>query len=395
MSCFKPITAWQRNQMFLPNKPNYTRTSELKKIPIGKPYKDGILWLDKENNKGYQIWNQKKTERPVFILGKIKDETKNNLYEFYSEYVTHKRVVFKKPQEKSLHLFRELQIPCGKCIGCLLDKANDWATRCWAEMQNWTKGCFVTLTYDDEHLPDNKQLRKKDLQDFWKRLRYFEHGHDSWYNPKTKRDENPIRYLCCGEYGPNPKDRRKTPYGRPHYHALIFNWEPNDLKFYKENHNGDKLYTSEKLKKIWKNGFVIVGRATYESACYVSRYVSKKAFKKQRKDIEPEFIETSRNGGIGLIYWLENKEKIIENQGLFIKIKGKVKLKNIPKYFMRKFEQLDMFEFDKFKYKKQKQGIQNWTKILKNTSLNESEYKEQMHQTLLQKARILRRDNII
>lgn len=82
---------------------------------------------------------------------------------------------------------KAVMIPCGKCEGCLIDKSNSWSTRCMLEAKNWPKNCFITLTYNNKNLPKNRTLVKKDLQNFWKRLR--------------KTQEGPIRYLACGEYG--------------------------------------------------------------------------------------------------------------------------------------------------------------------------------------------------
>lgn len=303
-----------------------------------------------------------------------------------------RKLVFKRPNDESQ--YRELKVPCGKCIGCLLDKANDWATRAYAESTQWQNNCFITLTYNDENIPENHSLYKKDLQKFWKRLRYFHQGEQYWDNPRTGKHENPIRYIVAGEYGPKTK--------RPHYHALVFNFKPKDLKYYKTNHNGDKLYTSKDIESIWGKGFVIIGECTYQSACYVSRYVMKKQFNRSSvTDLrEREFIETSRNGGIGLLYWLKNKDKILTNQGILLKTKDTVKLKNIPKYFMRKWkDETPIWEnpenYYRYKYQKMKQGKENWNNILKNTSQTESEYMKTLQEILRNKAKILRRDNLI
>ena len=295
--------------------------------------------------------------------------------------------------------YEEIKVPCGKCIGCCLDKANDWATRCWAESKQWSENCFITLTYRNSELPEDKCLCKKDVQDFFKRLRWHVKGTDYWDNPQTGEHENPIRYLLCGEYGPNPKDREITPFGRPHYHALIFNWKPKDLKPYKVNYNGDMLYKSKELTKIWGKGFVIVGNLTYQSACYVARYVSKKIFKDPKHadliGIQKEFILSSRKGGLGLKYWKDNKEKIINNGGIFIKIGDKVKLKNIPRYYMRKWDEEEDLEIDFYKVEKMQKGKERWKEILSRTDLTESEYMKQLEESLMEKAQILRRDNQI
>lgn len=298
------------------------------------------------------------------------------------------KLKFVKPRNER-YVIEKLQVPCGKCIGCLLDRANDWATRCWCEAQNWKNNCFITLTYDNEHLPENAQLLKEDLQKFWKRLRYYEKGIEYWDNPRTGKHENPIRYYSCGEYGPKN--------GRPHFHACVFNWKPKDLKFYKNNHQGDALYTSKTLSKIWGKGYVIIGNLNYQSACYVSRYVTKKIYgqlaKIYYKHKNPEFTEASRNGGIGIMKWIKEKTKIIENKGFYIKIKDKVKLKQIPKYFLRKWKESGDMEYDWFIFERTNIARENKEKLLKQTTLSESEYMKLQEKNLLERAKILKRDS--
>lgn len=293
-------------------------------------------------------------------------------------------------------ILEKLQLPCGKCIGCKLDHANEWATRCWCEMQSWENNCFITLTYNDENLPENGLLVKKDLQDFMKLLRYHCKGIQEWENPRTGKKENPIRFLACGEYGPNGTRR-------PHYHILIFNWKPDkkELKFYKENHNGDRLFMCKQIEKIWKKGFVTVGDLNYKSACYVARYCTKKLFNgAKHKDlkkieIQPEFILMSRNGGIGIKYWNQYQDKILKQSGILIGINGKPKCKNIPRYFEKKYKEENELEFEKYKKRKMIKGILAFKKTMEKTSLTESEYKEMMERKLLNSTKILKRENII
>ena len=85
----------------------------------------------------------------------------------------------------------ELKLPCGKCPECCKDYYTSWATRGSRELSQWDSTVFVTLTYNDENLPPDNSLRKKDVQDFFKRLK-------KEFN-STK--ENPIRQIYCGEYG--------------------------------------------------------------------------------------------------------------------------------------------------------------------------------------------------
>lgn len=230
-------------------------------------------------------------------------------------------------------------VPCGKCAGCIIDKASDFATRAALEYKFWKKGVFVTLTYDPKHLPKNRELNKPDLINFWKRLRKKNKGFKSWYYKGQL--QTPIRYMSCGEYGEKK--------GRPHYHALIFNWMPSDMKPYKKNKYGDWLYTSKELQNIWGMGKVIIGIASYESASYVARYTQKKIFKKNKweKDRPKEFIENSRRGGIGITIFQQPEElqKMKDNKCILIPTAKGVRFRKIPSYIREKWKDYDREEY--------------------------------------------------
>lgn len=169
---------------------------------------------------------------------------------------------------KSSEAYTDLPItvPCGQCIGCRAERARQWAVRCMHEASLWEDNCFITLTYATEHLPPTGSLEVSHFQKFMKRLRKS-------YPGKT------IRFYHCGEYG----DKN----GRPHYHALIFNHQFEDLVEW-PNRNGSKLYVSEKLTKLWPYGFSTIGELNYDTASYVARYVMKKINGKQSEHINPD-----------------------------------------------------------------------------------------------------------
>ncbi len=89
----------------------------------------------------------------------------------------------------------DMLAPCGLCEDCRLVRAKDWVVRNYFEMQSHSQVLFVTLTYDNEHVPE--WLHRRDVQLWLKRLR--------------KQTEQFIRTYYIGEYG--------TKFGRPHYHA--------------------------------------------------------------------------------------------------------------------------------------------------------------------------------
>lgn len=76
-------------------------------------------------------------------------------------------IVFHKPVGGG----EPLRLPCGQCIGCRLERKRCWALRCVAEASLYPVNVFVTLTYDEAHLPADGSLELGDFQRFMKRLR--------------------------------------------------------------------------------------------------------------------------------------------------------------------------------------------------------------------------------
>lgn len=146
----------------------------------------------------------------------------------------------------------ELQLPCGQCIGCRLERSRQWAIRCVHEASLHDRSCFVTLTYDDAHLPSDCGLRLRDFQLFMKRLR---------------KKFGPCRFFHCGEYG--------DVNFRPHYHAILFGVDFND-KIQIKGSGDFGLYFSQCLADLWGHGLCSVGPVSFESAAYVARYSLKK-----------------------------------------------------------------------------------------------------------------------
>ena len=183
-----------------------------------------------------------------------------------------------------------VDVPCGQCIGCRLERSRQWAVRCVHEASLYDKNCFITLTYDDQHLPYDGSLNLDHFQRFMKRLR--------------KRYGDGIRFFHCGEYGEN--------FGRPHYHACLFNFDFPDREFWSQR-QGVNLYTSAALAELWPYGFSSIGDVTFESAAYVARYVMKKVtgdaaeehytrvceITGQIYERKPEYVTMSRRPGIG------------------------------------------------------------------------------------------------
>jgi len=183
-----------------------------------------------------------------------------------------------------------VQLPCGQCIGCRLERSRQWAMRCMHEASLHERNCYLTLTYSPEHLPARGNLVLRDWQLFFKRLR--------------KKYGEGIRFFHCGEYGEKE--------GRPHYHACVFGFDFEDKVFYKMN-GEHMLYVSRSLDDLWGKGLAVIGDVTFESAAYVARYIMKKVTGDSADDhyrrvdsdtgevyfLKPEYTTMSRRPGIG------------------------------------------------------------------------------------------------
>lgn len=160
----------------------------------------------------------------------------------------------------------ELLLPCGQCVGCRLERSRQWAIRCVHESRMHVQNSFLTLTYDDEHLPADGSLDHAEVQKFLKRLRKS-------VAPRL------IRYYGCGEYGPK--------LARPHYHVCLFGYDFPDKRLWKRTEVGSMIYRSAALESIWRLGFSSIGDLTFESAAYAARYcVSKVTGRESRSHYE-------------------------------------------------------------------------------------------------------------
>jgi hypothetical protein len=275
-----------------------------------------------------------------------------------------KTIEFKRPQQNA---YKEIQLPCGQCIGCKLLRSVTWASRIMHELQcpaipeiEPNIGCFITLTYDEENLPDDHSLNHDHFQRFLKRLRHA-------IKPKK------IRFFMCGEYGDDS--------WRPHYHAIIFGYDFTQGITYKKNHYprrqqiqmsevGNPYFISKFLTHLWgysKND-PIIAPLTWESAAYVARYCTKKItgdkaeqhynrliidwneftgeiFEFKEAQLLPEYATMSRRPGIGKAWYEQFKDDCYPSNYL---IHDGHKTP-IPKYYDKLLEMEDEIEFKAIK----------------------------------------------
>lgn len=171
---------------------------------------------------------------------------------------------------------------CGQCVFCRVNRARLWAHRIELESFLHADSCFVTLTYDDAHIPVGGNLEPSDGQAWLKRLRA------RVYPAK-------IRFYYAGEYGSTTS--------RPHYHAVLFGY-PSCFFGRSRYRLGMKncCPVCDLVRDTWGNGKVELGDLNPKTAQYVCKYVSKvntveeEAFLDGRRR---EFARMSLRPGIG------------------------------------------------------------------------------------------------
>lgn len=302
-----------------------------------------------------------------------------------------------------------VELPCGQCVGCRLDKSRQWAARCVLESQLYKKNCFVTLTYNEANVPENQTLIKKDWQLFIKRVR--------------KEFGVGIRYYMCGEYGEvckicglNKTQCKCEKYipglGRPHYHACLFNFDFEDKYPYKivrllsqqsmlipgslarlessglAGGGGVAppcvfLYRSNKLEELWKKGYCTIGEVNFESAAYVARYCTKKFTHEDKEMVDshygerlPEYADMSRKPGIAMEWFKKYYNDISAVDQIILRYDKKIKT---PKYYDEYMKKLDPKKLKEVKgCRKSKVNLeeQDWKRLRTKEKLKQIQFKK-------------------
>lgn len=245
-------------------------------------------------------------------------------------------------------------LPCGKCIGCRIERSRQWATRMMLELRYHEKACFITLTYNDDNLPMKTYinqhgeqkisytLEKKAYQDFMKRLRRH-------YEPEK------IRFFACGEYGSQTR--------RPHYHAILFGVDfAEDRKVLKVD-KGYYMYRSPTLEALWPFGYSMICDVNWNTCAYVSRYCTKKFGTRQNIyyqtfNIEPEFNLMSRRPGLGGQFYYDNKDELYITQSIWMQNSNGGFKSRLPGYFDRLYDLENHEEMEEIK-KNRKEMAEN------------------------------------
>lgn len=223
----------------------------------------------------------------------------------------------------------DLVVPCKACVGCLLAYRRQWGIRCLLEKQTRDRACFVTLTYSDEHYPEDGSVSVRPMQLAMKRLRkHFPPGS--------------LSYFLSGEYG--------SLNWRAHYHLVLFGTDFADDRELWRDAGGRRSYRSALLEKVWPYGHSEFSDVTLQSAQYVAGYTSKKQHRLVEATaddcfylrpqpvtgelvlLQPEFVSMSTSPAIGREWLSRFRSDVYPSD--FLVIDGQKY--GLPKYFDRK-----------------------------------------------------------
>ena len=188
-------------------------------------------------------------------------------------------------------------VSCRKCEECISIRKSQWCFRAMAETEHSFDSIFLTLTYNDEHLPVDKSVSVRDVQLFFKRMRK---NIDLWY-PNFNKEKYPLKYFLVSEYGGK--------FGRPHYHLILWNCPLN----------------WDEIERTWKNGFIKIGNTTPKSVQYCLKYFAIK--EKAPENRSKNFCCMSKNIGHA---WLSDNLDYVKS---YVCLPGSSAKIPIPKYF--------------------------------------------------------------
>lgn len=212
--------------------------------------------------------------------------------------------------------FHVLPVPCGYCASCRRDKITMWQDRiAFESLTSPNPSSFLTLTYDEAHIPPDRSANLRHTQLFFKNLRYF--------------SGQKFRYFLTSEYGDE--------HYRVHYHICLTNFDANSEDNYlavmrawsDKNHFQKGIFTLDPLNPARIR--YCIEYMSYENPNMIKAY--------QAIGLKPPIHTMSK--GIGAKWIEEHADMIKESNGYY----SNGILRPLPRYYKDK---LGMIEVNKY-----------------------------------------------
>lgn len=210
-------------------------------------------------------------------------------------------------------------VPCGHCLDCLKKRQNEWYVRFWCEDKYQKRlnsnfvTLFLTLTYDETHLPQSREIALNDFRAFIKKIR------------RRQGYEN-VRFYAVTENGSQT--------GRLHWHCLLFGFDPTLM---------DKP-VNKYFDNIWCKGFNCTEYCTAKVFTYVSKYVTKDLDTFKNDTSWKTISIASKRPSLGMMFFSVKKwrDYLHNTQDFRFNIDGY--RYSLPRYFREKLlSELDLF----------------------------------------------------
>lgn len=243
------------------------------------------------------------------------------------------------------------RVPCGQCTACRLNRSREWSVRVCREAELYDDVCFLTLTYDDEHLPDYKTLVREHPQKFMKRLR--------------RSLGKPVRFFGCGEYGGQTE--------RPHYHIILFGVSVDDDVFIYDGADGHGFYGH---MNEWMFGNIHNKPFDPALADYTAQYTLKKVIGKDAAAVYfetgriPPFLMFSNRPGIGAFVLDDPSAVNLMGANGFVWHRGKKV--PIPRYYRLRGVGKSAFETLADEVKTQQDNLKKFKKARERMSVDDA-----------------------
>lgn len=252
-----------------------------------------------------------------------------------------------------LSMSDNIHVKCSKCELCVTSYRDTWSTRMYLHASSYGNDCcFLTLTFSDDHHPDDTQPTIYQFQKFMKRLRKI-----------LSFQGRKVSYVAVSERG----DINKT--HRLHYHLILY---------------GVSYLEKALIEKCWKKGFICVKPVDHGTCRYVLKYVLKGAKRDREAALlkvlgkNPNFFSMSRRPGIGFAHVKQFASRYLVNP--FVKGISRY----VPSILMKRI--MSKEDFSKYYKEVFDKRVKEHVKRCESKNMTFEEYCEYYWSSLKQKA---------
>lgn len=209
--------------------------------------------------------------------------------------------------------------PCGKCPACLANRQRAFMFRLDQERESCSFYFWLTLQYDEEHVPSKDGeycFDKSHCRKLFEKLRQL-----------YREQSITFKHFLVSEYGPKGTHR-------PHYHCLLMTYCPEEMTI-KQLYNLRQEMREYLLHKAWPYGHVCEKTFHGRVLSYLTKYCCKPELIGDFHKMKP-FTLISPGIGLNLLSNLGETRLEQMRQSLDFTIRYNGSLMTLPRYYRDK-----------------------------------------------------------